>query len=240
MKKLKIYLISILWISSCLPSFKSMAMSSHLPTNRAIDKVIAKYSITKEPLLIAKFIKSGVNYPPQKIALLAFKQEKNIELWAQDANDLWRYITSYPLTASSGMLGPKLKENDRQIPEGVYKITMFNPFSRWHLSLMVNYPNEFDKAHALRDGRRKLGGDIFIHGKNSSIGCLAVGDNAIEQIFILSRRVGLKNIELIIAPNDLRKHNALTNRFNQPKWLPELYQKIKYALNKYPLANSNT
>ncbi len=215
-----------------------MAMSSHLPTNRAVDKAIAKFRLSKEPLLAAKFIKSGVTYPPKKIALLAFKQEQNIELWAQDSNYSWRYISSYPLTAYSGVLGPKLKENDKQIPEGIYKITMFNPFSKWHLSLMVNYPNDFDKTHAIHDGRRKLGGNIFIHGKNASIGCLAIGDNAIEQLFLLSRRVGLNNIELIISPNDLRKQKAATRKYNQPNWLPELYQSIQYALRKYPLKNA--
>ena len=114
---------------------------------------------------------------------------------------------------------------------------MFNPFSNWHLSLMLDYPNEFDKNHALIDKRNKLGNDIFIHGKNSSIGCLAVGDNAIEQIFMLARRVGLENIEVIIAPNDLRKSSPATSRINQPRWLPELYRKIHLALSKYPLKN---
>lgn len=227
--------INVVILCISLLSFECMGMSSHLPTNRAVDKVVAKYSITKEPLLMAKFLKSGVTYPPKKIALLAFKKEQNIELWAQDSSQSWRYISSYPLTAYSGILGPKLKENDGQIPEGIYKLTMFNPFSRWHLSLMINYPNDFDRSHALREGRHKLGGDIFIHGKNSSVGCLAIGDNAIEQIFLLSRRVGLQNVELIIAPNDLRKSQAATSYFNQPRWLPELYQKIRYALDKYPL-----
>lgn len=240
MNKRRTYLIYLISLCVSLLNFDCMAMSSHLPTNRAVDRAIARYSITKEPLLMAKFLKSGVSYPPKKIALLAFKQEQNIELWAQDSSQVWRYISSYPLTAYSGILGPKLKEYDKQIPEGIYKITMFNPYSRWHLSLMVNYPNEFDRAHAFRDGRHKLGGDIFIHGKNSSIGCLAIGDNAIEQIFLLSRRVGLNNVELIIAPNDLRKSEAATSYFNQPRWLPELYQKIKYALNKYPLKKTQT
>ncbi len=194
MNKRRTYLINIIGLCISLLSFECLAMSSHISTNHAVDQAIARYSITKEPLLMAKFLKSGVSYPPKKIALLAFKQEQNIELWAQDSSEVWRYISSFPLTAYSGILGPKLKENDGQIPEGIYKLTMFNPFSRWHLSLMINYPNDFDRAHAIRDGRHKLGGDIFIHGKNSSVGCLAVGDNAIEQIFLLSRRVGLQNI----------------------------------------------
>lgn len=215
-----------------------MAMSSHMPTKRAIDFTIAKYSTFKEPLIKAKFKRANIAYPPQKIALLAFKQEKNIELWAKDKEHNWQYIKSYPLTAYSGILGPKLKENDKQIPEGIYHLTMFNPFSNWHLSLMLDYPNEFDKNHALIDRRNKLGNDIFIHGKNSSIGCLAVGDNAIEQIFMLARRVGLDNIEVIIAPNDLRKSRPATSRINQPRWLPELYTKIHLALLKYPLKNT--
>lgn len=221
-------------------STELLAMSAHMPANRAIDRAIAKYSPFKEPLLKARFLQAKVAYPPRKIALLAFKQEQNIELWAQDSSHNWRYVKTYPLTAYSGMLGPKLKENDKQIPEGIYKLTMFNPFSHWHLSIMLNYPNEFDRTHAFLDNRNKLGGDIFIHGKSASIGCLAVGDSAIEQIFMLARRVGLQNIEIIIAPNDLRKAKAMTGQSNQPKWLPDLYKKIRIALAKYPLKSSHT
>ena len=87
------------------------------------------------------------------------------------------------------------------------------------LSMKINYPNTFDKAQARRERRDNLGGDIFIHGNHLSVGCLAIGDDAIEELFSLSYAVGLRNIKVIIAPNDLRKGPPLTNLAIEPCWV---------------------
>ncbi|KTD51598.1 Legionella secretion system protein A [Legionella quinlivanii] len=223
-------LISLLIIFSQ----SSLAMAPKLNWNQAVDNAIIRYGLRTEPELIRFFSKANVAYPPKEIALLAFKQERQIELWAKNDNHEWRHIHTYPLTAFSGRLGPKLKERDGQIPEGVYKLVTFNPFSSMHLSMMINYPNNFDRLQASKDGRTKLGGDIFLHGKSLSVGCLAVGDKAIDQLFLLSRRVGLNNIKMIIAPNDLRVAKPATSNFAQPRWLPELYKQITDALHQFP------
>ena len=102
-----------------------------------------------------------------------------------------------------------------------------------HLSMMINYPNQFDRLHARQEGRHELGGDIFIHGKSISVGCLAVGDQGIDQLFLLARRVGLAHMQVIIAPNDLRKHRPSTISFNQPHWLPELYAQLTSVLAEF-------
>lgn len=214
------------------------AMSTKVNANQAIDNAVIKYGLHFEPQLKYLFHKHQIAYPPKDIALLAFKKEQQIELWAKDNSHNWKYIETYPLTAFSGRLGPKLKEYDRQIPEGIYRLTMFNPFSSMHLSLMLNYPNNFDKQHAMQDGRQKLGGNIFLHGKSLSVGCLAVGDRAIDQLFLLTRRVGLNHVQVIIAPNDLRRARPATSKFAQPRWLPELYKKIASALQKFPISNT--
>ncbi|WP_172465005.1 L,D-transpeptidase family protein [Legionella birminghamensis] len=212
----------------------SMAMAPKLNWDKAVDNAIMRYGLRTEPELIRFFSKANVAYPPKEIALLAFKQERHIELWAKNDNQPWTYIHTYPLTAFSGRLGPKLKERDGQIPEGIYKLVTFNPFSSMHLSMMINYPNSFDRMQASKDGRRQLGGDIFLHGKSLSVGCLAVGDRAIDQLFLLSRRVGLSNIKMIIAPNDLRVSKPATTNFAQPRWLPELYKQLSAALTQFP------
>lgn len=216
------------------------AMSSRVTTAQAIHSAIIRYGLHKEPHLMSYFVKAGIAYPPKDIALLAFKKEQHIQLWAKDARERWRHIHTYPLTASSGTLGPKLREHDRQIPEGIYRLITFNPHSTMHLSMMINYPNDFDREQANRDGRRKLGGDIFLHGKDRSVGCLAVGDSAIDELFLLTNRVGLNHVQLIIAPNDLRKSKPATNSLIQPKWLPVLYQRIGIALNRFPLSKGAT
>ncbi len=213
------------------------AMAPKMDFQQAIERAVQRYGIPSEPELASYFKKSNVAYPPQKAAFLAFKKERELQLWAKDKNQTWRHIHTYPLTASSGRLGPKLKEYDRQIPEGVYRLTSLNPYSTWHLSMMINYPNDFDRQQASKEGRTRLGGNIFIHGKSSSIGCLAIGDAAIDQLFLLAHRIGLSNIQLIIAPNDLRKEKPATNTFAQPRWLPELYKNIENALKPFPITH---
>ena len=234
MRSICLIFISLLWF------IPALGMSSHVSPSEAINTAIIRYGLQKEPKLIAYFSKAGVAYPPEDIALLAFKQEQHIQLWARDTQERWRYVHTYPLTAFSGTLGPKLKEHDRQIPEGIYRLTTFNPYSSMHLSMMINYPNEFDRQQAIKDGRRQLGGDIFLHGKDQSVGCLAVGDGAIDELFLLTHRVGLNHVQVIIAPNDLRKHKPATNPLIQPKWLPLLYQRIGKALNHFPLTKKYT
>jgi murein L,D-transpeptidase YafK len=225
-------LIFILLLINCACLY---SMAPKLNWEQAIDNAISRYGLQMEPQLIKFFAASGVAYPPQEIALLAFKKERHIQLWAKDDNLSWRYIHTYPLTAFSGRLGPKLKERDGQIPEGVYRLTTLNPFSSMHLSMMINYPNNFDRLQAIKDGRRQLGGNIFLHGKSLSVGCLAVGNKAIDQLFLLVRRVGLNHVLMIIAPNDLRQDKPATSTFAQPRWLPELYKNIAQALSPFRL-----
>ena len=213
-------------------------MAPKLDWDKAIEHAIISYGLRMEPQLITLFTKSGVAYPPRDIALLAFKQERQVQLWAKNENKSRRYIHTYPLTAFSGRLGPKLKEHDLQIPEGVYRLTNLNPFSSMHLSMMINYPNNFDRLQASKDGRRQLGSNIFLHGKSLSVGCLAIGDRAIDQLFLLVRRVGVNHAQVIIAPNDLRRAKPATSTFAQPRWLPELYKNIAQALTQFPLSKT--
>lgn len=153
---------SILFILYCCNLF---AMAPKLNWDKAIDKAIKRYGLRVEPQLISYFSKAGVSYPPKEIALLAFKSERKVELWAKNPSQEWTHIHDYPLTGFSGRLGPKLRENDKQIPEGIYKLVNFNPFSSMHLSMMINYPNSFDRQKGYMDGRKELGNNIFIHGK---------------------------------------------------------------------------
>ncbi len=223
----------LIFIFLFLNSVSIYGMAPKLNWDKAVDKAIQRYGLPMEPQLKRWFSKAKVAYPPKNIALLAFKKERHIQLWAKDENTSWHFIHTYHMTAFSGRLGPKLKEHDLQIPEGVYRLTTLNPFSAMHLSMMINYPNSFDRLQAIKDGRRNLGSSIFLHGKSLSVGCLAVGDKAIDQLFLLVRRVGLNNTQIVIAPNDLRHAKPATSNFAQPRWLPELYQEITHALRQF-------
>ena len=128
------------------------------------------------------FAAAGVAYPAP-VMLRAFKQEEQLELWAAEAGGgRWVMVARYPIAAASGDLGPKRRRWDHQVPEGFYRIDGFNGASRYHLSLHVDYPNVSDR---ILGNRRHPGNNIFIHGDDVSSGCIAVGDRAIEQLYLV-------------------------------------------------------
>jgi murein L,D-transpeptidase YafK len=161
---------------------------------------------TVDTRLRPDFARAGVAYPPERLVMVAFKAEKRLELYGPDAAGRLQRVHSYPILAASGGPGLKLREGDEQVPEGFYRIELLNPNSRYHLSLRVNYPNDEDIARARAENRdlSTLGGDIMIHGGAASIGCLAMGDPAAEDLFVLVQRTGLDNVSLLITPEDLR------------------------------------
>jgi hypothetical protein len=184
--------------------------------------------------LAADFARANVAYPPMAIGLVGLKDEKVLQLYAAGADRKFHFIRPYPIVAASGTLGPKLREGDGQVPEGVYRIESLNPNSMFHLALRVNYPNAFDRAKAAADGRDKPGDDIMIHGRNVSIGCLAMGDPAIEELFVLAALVGVSNIDVVISPVDFRTKPLPPVAATQPDWSSELYHQIRQALELYP------
>jgi hypothetical protein len=192
---------------------------------RSLDQVLDAFAPAAIEQLGPWFKKAGVDYPPTEIVLIAFKDEKKLELWARDSGP-FKMIRHYGIQAASGMRGPKLKQGDRQVPEGIYHISRLNPNSNYHLSMKVDYPNQFDRDHAVDDGRTDLGGDIFIHGKAVSAGCLAMGDAAIEELFVLSAHVGTDNIRVIIAPSDPRLRPLDATHPSLPFWTNDLYAEI--------------
>ena len=163
-----------------------------------------------------------------KLRILVFKNERSVEVHAPG----WKAPRVYPMTAFSGTLGPKLREGDGQIPEGIYGIGYLNPNSSYYLSLKVTYPNASDRARAKADGRTNLGGDIMIHGKAVTIGCVPVGDDAIEDIFYLVSAVGIKNVSAVIAPYDMRKGRKPELERPPLKWYPDLCNEIDAALKE--------
>jgi hypothetical protein len=151
---------------------------------------------------------AGLLYPPDELALLAFKRERRLEIWGR-TDGPWARIDALPILAASGEEGPKLHQGDRQVPEGIYRVVAFNPNSRFHLSMMLDYPNAEDVVVADAEGRTDLGGEIFIHGGAASIGCLAMGDRAIEDLFVLVADVGIERVQVVMAPHDPRGGSPL-------------------------------
>lgn len=199
-----------------------------------VEERLAEHGPSARARLQARFAAAGASYPPQSIVLAGFKQEKVLHLYALGEKNTPRFVHSYPVLAASGQLGPKLAEGDRQVPEGIYRVESLNPNSRFHLSLRLDYPNQFDRARAQEEGRRELGGDIMIHGAASSIGCLAIGDPAIEELFVLIADVGRENVSVILSPLDLRTSPLPAALATSRPWAPELYEQVRAALSSLP------
>lgn len=117
------------------------------------------------------------------ILVRIFKQEAELEIWKQDTSGRYALLKTYPVCRWSGELGPKIKEGDRQAPEGFYSITpaQMNPNSQFYLAFNLGYPNAFDKAHG------RTGAHLMVHGDCSSRGCYAMTDDQISEIYALGR-----------------------------------------------------
>lgn len=193
---------------------------------------VGQYGFAVRERLEPAFARSAIAYPPASLVIVVLKQEKRLELYAGDGG-AFKLIKSYPILAASGELGPKLKEGDSQVPEGIYRIESLNPNSLYHLALRVNYPNEFDREQARAEGRTRLGGDIMIHGNRVSIGCVAIGDEAAEELFVLAAKAGLVNIRAIFSPVDFRRTSAPPVE-GLPAWTARLYAGIRAELMRLP------
>ena len=150
--------------------------------------------VTKTTKLPAKATKK---LPPELLSLLqqkkmpihspilvrVFKEEAELEVWKQDTTGRFQILKTYPICRWSGDLGPKWWEGDRQTPEGFYRVTpeLMNPHSNYYLAINIGYPNGFDKANN-RDGSL-----LMIHGDCRSVGCYAMTDEQISEIYSLVR-----------------------------------------------------
>lgn len=194
-------------------------------------QALAQYGPAAHERFLSCFEQAHAPYPPATLVFIGLKEERMLEVWAVDPSGAAAFIHAYPVLAASGHAGPKLKEGDCQVPEGLYRIEYFNPNSRYHLSMKLDYPNADDRAQAARDGRTRLGNDIFIHGKMASIGCLAMGDPAIEELFVMAAETGQENIEIITVPWDFRKKPPAADA--QPEWVAQRYTALAQHLNLF-------
>lgn len=204
---------------------------------KTVEQRLQEYGPAARARLRPHFDRAKVSYPPPRLAFVGIKDEQRLEIYAAGPDGKFRFIRSHPILAASGVVGPKLREGDGQVPEGIYAIESLNPNSSYHLALRVSYPNAFDREQARRDGRAKLGGDIMIHGKAVSIGCLAMGDEAAEDLFVLVADTGRGNVEVVLTPVDFRRGKNLPKAANLPLWSESLYETIRARLRELPAKN---
>jgi murein L,D-transpeptidase YafK len=160
------------------------------------------------------------NMPKESPVLLRiFKEESELEVWKQDTSGRYALLRTFPICRWSGELGPKLKEGDRQAPEGFYAITpgQMNPNSAYYLSFNIGYPNAFDRAHG------RTGGEVMVHGDCSSRGCYAMTDEQIAEIYALGREAffgGQRSFQVQSYPFRMTPLNMARHRNNPnlPFW----------------------
>lgn len=162
---------------------------------------VAKAFSQYNDLLKKEFEAKGFNYSSSEILIRVFKAHNEFEVWAKNKDtDTFSLFKKYSVCALSGVLGPKRWEGDRQVPEGYYFISDFNPRSDFYLSMLVSYPNYSD---LILGNKTVPGGDIYVHGGCSTVGCLPMTDVGIQEIYTLclnSRLNGQTNIPIQIYP----------------------------------------
>lgn len=163
------------------------------------------------------FQEHGIDYPPKQVLLRVFKHEDDLELWARPVGKKkYTLIKTYEICCKSGVLGPKRRQGDLQVPEGFYRVVEFNPWSSFLLSMKINYPNPSD---TIRGHPKHPGGLIYIHGNCVTIGCITIPDPEIEQLYLI-----------VLDTVRSRKSNALVHIFparmddQGMKWLEEKYR----------------
>ncbi len=212
-------ILIILTFSIIFTSFFGCSTKQPLPKITTVKKILPPKicfqpnKITLDDALSKKDIHVG-----SPIYLRIFKDEKILELWAKKEKK-YLLVKKYPICSYSGKLGPKQKSGDKQSPEGVYAITKksLNPNSHYHLAINIQYPNRYDRNF------HRTGNLIMIHGKCSSSGCFAMGDQQIEEIYKMAN-ASLKTkpfFYVAIYPFKMDDKKLLTYKDNYwyPFWL---------------------
>lgn len=186
----------------------------------------------KEDTLQRQFRERKLPWPVKNIYIRSFKFDSQLEVWVRyNSSEKYRLFKSYKVCALAGTLGPKRMQGDYQVPEGFYYINEFNPRSNFHLSLGLNYPNTSDRI--LADSLLP-GGDIYIHGKCVTSGCIPIMDNQIEELYILAAHAKAQGQDFIpvhIFPINFNNDRSEAYLSRYLKQFPE-YTKLTRELKK--------
>lgn len=188
----------------------AVAATGYAVYERYNDYSIAEARRTLPARLAAKGLRQG-----EPVYLRIFKQEAVLEVW-MEGDQGWRLFQSYPICRFSGGLGPKLREGDRQAPEGFYQVAagQLNPTSRHHLSFNLGFPNAYDRAHG------RTGSFLMVHGGCLSVGCYAMTDPAVDDIYGLvsaALKNGQRNIDVHAFPFRMTDTNMI--RYSHSRWI---------------------
>jgi len=189
------------------------------------------------PLLLPELEARGVRWGAP-VFLRVFKESAELELWMPPetgAEKGWRLVRNYRIGYFSGELGPKTKEGDGQAPEGFYEVRLrsLNPASSYHLSFNLGYPNAYDRHHG------RTGSLLMVHGKRVSIGCYAMTDDSIEQLYTLveaALRAGQEHVAVHCFPFRMtaERMGLVTEHPAFPFWEELLPAYVRFEATRVP------
>ena len=184
--------------------------TAQVPTSTRSEEAITRVRPILEKELNGKGIKYG-----SPIFIRIFKESKELEVWIQKGMK-FEYFKTYLICTYSGHLGPKLKEGDRQAPEGFYTVPPenLNPLSSYHLAFNVGYPNAYDRAY------ERTGSALMVHGECISIGCYAMTNPGIEEIYALASAAlnnGQESFQVHIFPFRMSSDNM--EKYKTSEWI---------------------
>jgi murein L,D-transpeptidase YafK len=174
--------------------------------------------------------KRGMN-TQAAIFIRIYKEESELEVWKLRDDGRYYHFKTYPICNWSGEVGPKLRQGDRQSPEGFYQITreQMKPDSHFHLAFNLGYPNPFDKAH------RRTGDALMVHGKCASAGCYAMTDCLMEEIYALAREAFIGGQDAIpVHAFPFRMTQTNMARHAKSKWQP-FWKNLKQGYDHFEL-----
>jgi len=205
LKKLSIFFV---FIATTFTS--AVSESQDIPSSDRSRAVIDRV----KPKLQKEYSRSGFNWGTP-VFIRIFKKTKVLEIWLRDRNNFKLFKTYKICTYGWRSLGPKVRRGDGRAPEGFYYVLprQMNPLSKYHLSFNLGYPNKYDRIHG------RTGTALMVHGKCVSIGCYAMTDKVIEEIYAVvdaSLRKGQRFFRVHIFPFHMTNKNM--NRYKNSEW----------------------
>ena len=206
MNKLKI-VIFLLSISLGLEGF-----ATDIPTSARAERSIASVELALKEELSTQGLKYGA-----PIFIRIFKDPGVLEVWVESDDGAFVNFKNYDICTFSGNFGPKLKQGDNQSPEGFYFVnaSRLNPWSKFHLSFNIGYPNQYDRIHG------RTGSALMVHGNCVSIGCYAMTDSYINEIYALTvaaLKSGQPFVRVHSFPFELNPE--ILSKYSKNKWHP--------------------
>ena len=193
-------------------------MGEEAKRERYLREGYAREEYVIENKFLSRTLEEGLTEVSGKVGdpvfIRIFKEESLLEVWMRTGTE-YQHLKDYAICAYSGSLGPKLKEGDRQSPEGFYKVKKYqlNPNSKFHLSFNLGYPNAYDRAH------ERTGSFLMVHGNCVSDGCYAMTDEKIEEIYALvesALQKGQKYVQVHAYP--FRMTEEMMALYSESEW----------------------